>query len=159
MESCIARNQKYKWKKTQTMKTASRNEKQLKESMWQSTITGSNQCLSDHIIQRKMLRAGLLAKQLTFQDQINLLLARVLVFFWSKSTDKERTNAVHQQQASDRLCMCWAMAVHALVAQICSACAVQLDGTCLVVLMNFSYVGLALRRRQSYPVCGQWPFV
>lgn len=41
------------------------------------------------------------------------------------------------------------MAVHALVAQICNVSADQLDSIFPVVLMHFSYVGLALRRRQS----------
>jgi len=37
------------------------------------------------------------------------------------------------------------MVVHALVAQICSACPDQSGSTCSVVLMNLGYVGLVLR--------------
>jgi len=71
------------------MTATSRYEKQLKESVWQSTITGSVQCLPDHIIQRRMPQKGLLAKQLMFQDQINLLLARALAFSRSKVPRQE----------------------------------------------------------------------
>lgn len=141
--------------KKNTVKTTSRYEKQLKESMWQSIITGSMQCLPDHITQRKMPPSMASCQTADVPRPDKFAVGEgPKISFWSKVPRQEACkfnvstasiwHTVHvlysggaSTDCPDLHCMCRSIRKHMPV-----------------VLMDFNYVGLVLRRRQSYPVCG-----